>query len=457
MAKILKDRTNQTIMDAIRSDMPLSYQARIPAATQAGVKNTAEQLFNYRPMLNEFVDALVNQIGSVIGQGMVWNNPLAAFKQGMLSFGSTVEEYQVGLLNAHTYDPDRDYMERDIFGQEQPDVKSIFHTVNRQNYYKVTINDAMLRRAFLDDGGLSSFVTDLMAAPTTSDSLDEFKLMCRLIPQYEEMGGFFKVQVADVASLSSTEAEAKAALRRMRAIAGNMRFPSRMYNAAGMPTFANPEDLILITTPEFQSGIDVNALAAAFHVDYANFDTRTVQIPQSEFGISGAQAILTTKNFFRVYDTRIENTSMPNPAGLYNNYFFHHHGIISCSTFVPAVLFTTGTGTTIPSTAIVPPTALTITVDKDANGNPVTAFKAGGIYGVSVSGTPAGSDYSTVWSVSGNTSTKTFITQDGNVHIGSDEKATSITIKCVAVFVNGVSKTQAQTVTPGVIVWPISA
>ena len=60
MAKILKDRTKQTIMDAIRSDMPLSYQARIPAATQAGVKNTAEQLFNYRPMLNEFVDALVH-------------------------------------------------------------------------------------------------------------------------------------------------------------------------------------------------------------------------------------------------------------------------------------------------------------------------------------------------------------------------------------------------------------
>ena len=79
MAKVLKDRSNQTIMDAIRSDMPLSYQARIPAATQAGVKNTAEQLFNYRPLLNEFVDALVNQIGSVIGQGMVWNNPLAVF------------------------------------------------------------------------------------------------------------------------------------------------------------------------------------------------------------------------------------------------------------------------------------------------------------------------------------------------------------------------------------------
>lgn len=456
MAKILKDRTNQEIMDAIRSDMPLSYQARIPAATQAGVKNTAEQLFTYRPMLNEFVDALVNQIGSIVGQGMVWSNPLAIFKQGMLSFGSTVEEYQVGLLKAHTYDPDRDYMERDIFGQEQPDVKSIFHTVNRQNYYKITINDTMLRRAFLDEGGLSSFVTDLMAAPTTSDSLDEFKLMCRLIPQYENMGGFYKVQVGDVASLSSTEADAKSALRKMRAMAGNLRFPSRKYNAASMPTFAEPEDLVLITTPEFQSGIDVNALAAAFHVDYANFDSRTLQIPQSEFGITGAQAILTSKNFFRVYDTRIENTSMPNPVGLYNNYFLHHHGIISCSTFVPAVLFTTAAGTVDPPITIKPPTGLTITVDKAADGSAVTTFKAGGIYGLSVTGAPANSDYSTVWSLTGNQSNKTYVTQDGNVHIGSDETATSVTITATAVFADNVKDDQVQTVSPGVIVWPIS-
>ena len=456
MPKILKDRTNQEIMDAIRSDMPLSYQSRIPAATQAGVKNTAEQLFTYRPMLNEFVDALVNQIGSIVGQGMVWSNPLAIFKQGMLSFGSTVEEYQVGLLKAHTYDPDRDYMERDIFGQEQPDVKSIFHTVNRQNYYKITINDIMLRRAFLDEGGLSSFITDLMAAPTTSDSLDEFKLMSRLIPQYENMGGFYKVHVGDVASLSSTEADAKSALRKMRAMAGNLRFPSRKYNAASMPTFAEPEDLVLITTPEFQSGIDVNALAAAFHVDYANFDSRTLQIPQSEFGITGAQSILTTRNFFRVYDTRIENTSMPNPVGLYNNYFLHHHGIISCSTFVPAVLFTTEAGTVDTPITITPPTGLTITVDKAADGSVVTTFKAGGIYGLSVTGAPANSDYSTVWSLTGNKSNKTYVTQDGNVHIGSDETATSVTITATAVFADSVTDDQVQTVSPGVIVWPIS-
>ena len=455
MAKVLKDRSNQTIMDAVRSDAPLSYQQRVPAATQAGVRAVAESLFTYRPMLNEFVDALVNQIGSIIGQGMIWDNPLAVFKQGMLSFGSTVEEYQVGLLKAHSYDPDRDYMERDIFGQEQPDVKSIYHTVNRQNYYKITINDTMLRRAFLETNGLSSFISDLMAAPVTSDSLDEFKTMMRLIPQYDEMGGFYKVQVPDVSALASSDSDAKSALRKMRAMAGNMQFPSRKYNAAGMPTFARPESLILITTPEFQSAIDVNALAGAFHTDYAKFDTRTVLVPQEELGVTGAQAILTTSDFFRVYDTRIENTSQINPTGLYNNYFLHHHGIISCSTFVPAVLFTTETGTVSGSTAIIKPTALTLTVDP-IDGTVPAAFKAGGIYALSVSAIPVPSDYSVVWSIAGNKSSKTYITQDGNVHIGSDETAVTTTITAKAVFDKTVTKTHVPTVTPGVITWPIT-
>ena len=455
MAKILKDRTNQMILDAVRSDLPLSYQARIPMATQAGIKATAESLFSYRPALNEFMDALVNQIGSVIGQGLVWSNPLAIFKNGLMPFGSTVEEYQIGLLDAHTYDADRDYMERDIFGQEVPDVKTLFHTVNRQNYYKITINDTMLRRAFLEENGLSGFISDLMAAPVSSDSVDEFKLMTRLIPQYDEMGGFYKVNVPDVASLNSTEADAKSALRKLRAMAGNLKFVSRKYNAAGMPSFANPEDLILITTPEFQSAIDVNALAAAFHVEYAKFNTRTVEVPASEFNIPGAQAILTTRNFFRVYDTRIENTSQPNPVGLYNNYFLHHHEIISCSLFTPAVLFTTGAGTVDPPITITAPTALVVVVDA-VDGVVPASFKAGGIYSVSVTPTPTDSNYAVVWSLTGNKSDKTFVTVDGNVHIGGDETATSITITATAVYNDAIKDDQIQTVTPGVITWPIA-
>lgn len=457
--KVLRDTRNATIMNALRSDLPLSYQQRIPEATQGSVKQTAELLFSSgnRAYLNEFVDALVNRIGRVIGQNLIWSNPLAVFKEGSMTFGSTVEEYQVGLVQAHTYDPDRDYMERALFGQELPPVKSIFHTVNRQNYYKITINESMLRRAFLEESGLSSFVNDLMAAPTSSDAVDEYKLMTRLIPQYEELGGYFKVQVPDVAAMSSTEAQAKTALRKLRTVAANLAFPSNVYNAAGMTTFAKADDLVLITTPEFQSAVDVNALAAAFNVDYAKFATRTVIIPQVDFGISGAQALLTTRNFFRVYDTLIENTSQPNAVGLYNNYFLHHHSIISCSLFVPAVLFTTEAGTEVDAITITPPVSLALTIDPDYEGNAITEFEPGGIYGTTVSGLPADSDYAVVYSISGNTSSRTYITPTGNIHVGPDEETESLTITARAAHADSVTITEDVDVEPATIIWPRKA
>ena len=56
--KVLRDTRNATIMNALRSDLPLSYQQRIPEATQGSVKQTAELLFSSgnRAYLNEFVD-----------------------------------------------------------------------------------------------------------------------------------------------------------------------------------------------------------------------------------------------------------------------------------------------------------------------------------------------------------------------------------------------------------------
>ena len=87
----------------------------------------------------------------------------------------------------------------------------------------------------------------------------------------------------------------------------------------------------------------------------------------------------------------------------------------------------------------------------------MSPFLPGGIYAVEVVATPAGSDAAVVWSISGNNSSKTFITQEGNVHIGSDETSTEIVITATAVFDSSVSDGESATVTPGVIRWPIAS
>jgi hypothetical protein len=432
----LKDSPNEALLDLIRNEGTDAYQARIPSATKAGVATTLRNLQTYRAQYNEFIDALVNKVGLTIANDMTWDNPLAWAKRGMLTYGNTIEEIQVGLLKAHIYDNDREALEKDVWGTERPPVQSNFHTVNRQNYYKITINEAQLQRAFLEEGGLSSFITKLMGTPVTSDNWDEFLLTCSLFSQYEANGGFYKIHVDDIASIASDETMAKAALRKMRALSRNLQFPSSKYNAAHMPTFAKPEDLILLTTPEYQAAVDVEALAGAFNIDRANFDARTVTIPQEQFGIDGAQAILTTKDFFVMADQLFETRSIQNPVGLHSNYFLHHWEVVSASRFVPAIMFWTGAGdedvyTLTPVTSV---SAITIT---DQNGDTPTEADRGEIYALAASAVtdPAnGVNDAVRWEVSGANSPKTYITQAGVLHVGGDETATTLTVRAVAVW-----------------------
>lgn len=338
----IRDFDNYEMLARIKKNASLDYKNRIPDTTKGNLAQTLEALTRFPQHWNEFTDALVNRIGTHYTRDISWKNPLAAFKRGMLTNGDTIEEVQTGLINAYEYSADRDYMEEALFAQKRPNVASQFHTVNRQNMYKITVNRDSLRRAFLDESGLETYISQILAVPTTSDQWDEFLTICSLFAEYQANGGFWHEHCADLQSLSASEADAKGLIKMVQAYSGNMSFISRQYNAARMETFVRPEDLVVITTPEVKANIGVEAWAAAFNVEYAQMKGRFVEIPKENFGIDGAQALLTTKDFFVIADNLLENQSQINPAGLYTNYFLHHWEVISASLFVPAVLFWTG-------------------------------------------------------------------------------------------------------------------
>jgi hypothetical protein len=427
-----RNPNNVDILNAIRKNSTVDYQKRIPAATKANIQDTVNNLLNYRPQMNEFIDALVNRIGLEIVKNNLWTNPLAKFKRGMLEFGDTIEEINVGLLKAKRYDTDRDYLEADIFGQERPDVQSSFHKVNRQDFYKISVNEAILRRAFLSDYGISSFITSLMSAPTTSDNWDEFLLTTSLFKEYDRNGGFFYVNVPDVAASGSTENDAKYALRRMRELAGNLKFMSTHYNAAGMPVAAQPDELELFITPEANAALDVEALAGAFNIDKAQFAGRTTEIPSEYWDIEGAQALLTTRDFFVIADQRIDTTNVVNPVGLHTNYFLHHWEVVSASRFVPAVLFTTQPGTVI-NISDTPVTDVVIPTIQDDGGNVVTDVERGEIYQIISEATTDGDNNAVRYDITSVHNIRTRVTQLGALYIAPDEEATTISVDVTAV------------------------
>jgi hypothetical protein len=426
--------SNLQVLNAIRGIAGSDYQARVPAATKANVQETVEQMWDFAPTRNRFIDALVNVIGSQIVKYNTWNNPLAKYKRGLLRYGETIEEIAVGLLNAYHYSAEREYLEQDIFGREPNEVQSRFHKLNRQDFYKLTVNEQLLRQAFFNEGGVSNFLTALMQQITTSDNWDEFLLMSRLFRIYYDEGGFYKVNTPDLMTGNASKDDAMRFLVQARELADTLPFLSRKYNAAKMPVVAQKNQLELILTPRGQAVIDVQALSAAFNVGSAELSSRTTIVPEEYLDIPGVQAILTTRDFFIVADNLMEMRQAQNPVGLHQNYFWHHWQTISASPFVPAILFTTedATETIILQSRVEGISALTLI---DAEGTTVTTAERGEIYEVQGEATLSnvqGSNGGLTFTILGRLSSRTRITQGGVLVIGYDEAASSITVHAQA-------------------------
>jgi len=453
----VKNAENVPILNAIRNDSSMEYQRRIPSANSGNIKDVAEHILNNRPLRNEFISSLLNRIGMVYVRNNVWYNELSEFKRGMLNFGDTIEEINVGLVKARHYSHDRDYLEREIFGRHDIDVAAAIHKVNREDYYPVTVDDNTLRRAFLDDTGLNDFAQQVINAPTTSDAWDEYLYMTRIFSAFDNKYHFWNVNVPDVGANTSTGDDAKILLRKIKATVGNLKFMSPRYNAAKMPTSARPEELILFTTPEVNAALDVNALAALFNIDRAKVPTRIVEIRNEDIAMEGVQAFLTTNDFFVVADNSLETTSEFNPISRMTNYFLHHWEVISASPFAPFIKFSTQADTPpspikIASTLDIDELKFVVDADeKDVKSGTKGTGKIvrGGqvqmeVVFKGVGDTTPDLEFTEQWSVEGNKDLGTRIGNDGILCVSHEETSTELTVRCKVSWTDPVTKKLAE-------------
>ena len=438
--------TNAEIMDTIRANSSGEYHDRIPSSDQGDIRASIAALNEYQPQMNEFVDTLVNRIGLVEIKSKVWTSPLAGLKQGLLGYGDTVEELATTLIRARRYDPNTCY--QDVFKCSPPDVRSNFHTINRQDTYDLTINDVMLRRAFTNERGLSQLVSSIMQTPYTSDHWDEYLITKNLFAEYEQADGFYKVKVPDATSASTHAEKVEMALQiseQVRAFADKLKFLKTDYNPEHVPTFTMPEQLYFFTTPEFKAMLDVNVLTFALNASKGDIDLRVIEI--DDFNINGCQAILADEDLLKIYDTYINFESIRNPKGRSWNYFYHHDGIYSVSRFVNAIMFTSLSAAEL-VTPVITIDAVTLAFAEEDGVTPTSAPKGKRTRLThAVTGTvtpegatapiPQGVTYA-ITALTGAARPKngTYVDADGVLHVDADEVATDVTVMCTTTYLD---------------------
>lgn len=409
------------ILNTIRANANYDYQSRVPEATQENIKEVGNAILSYQATTNAFLSALINRIGLVLITSRMYENPLREFKKGKLGFGETVEEIFVNIAQAQHYDPS--VAENEVFKREIPDVKAIFHRMDRQDFYKATISNDQLRTAFLSYQGIEDLIGRIVDSLYSGDNYDEFLCMKQLLIDYTNNGYFYSVTIPGI----DTADNARQSISLLREYSNNLTFMSNAYNSMGVATTTPRADQLIILDTHFDAVVDVEVLAQAFNMDKADFLGRRVLI--DNFGeLSGAVAALVDRNWFMVFDNYMSFTEQYNAQGLYWNYFFHHWQTLSTSRFSNAILFTTDA---VEGSITVTPSAPTLakgaqqqfTAVFSGTGSPMQKFN---------------------WSLGGNSDKSTNITSEGLLTVGANETG-PLTVNCI--LAQDTSITKAATVT----------
>ena len=427
------------------------------AGTTETIHKIGDYILNFTPAANAFVNALVNRIGFVIISSKMYTNPWSVFKKGRLEFGETVEEIFVNLAKPYQFSPSK--AEQDVFKRTIPDVRAAFHTMNFQKYYPITVSDDQLRQAFLSWQGIADLIAAIVESVYASAQTDEY-----LVMKYMVARSVLKGYIAGVTIPTANKENAVDVATVFRKMSRLLRYQSDKYNMSGVTTHTDIDDQYLIITADFEAVMDLNVLAAAYNLDYAEFMGHVIGVDsfidmdwnrltdlftdengtvdpsfapwtQDEITIlKGVPAVMTSIDFWQVWDNFEKMTENYNGKGLYWNYNYHVWKTFSISPFAQAVAYS-DVAAAITSVTVTPTTA-TLPVGADLQLSVAVVGK--GVINKGVQ-----------WTLSGNKSTGSYVSDSVKVHVAKDESADTLTVKATSIADTSKSGTSTITVSQG--------
>ena len=260
-------------LNALRELSSTIYHEYVPVIDDdTDISAFATPIMEYPVVYNEFCDVLVNKLVYSQFETMTFNNPLRVLEGDRIPLGFAGEHLYTNPAQA------RGFNVNDFAGlliKYEADVKVEYHTINSDVQYCVTIARQQLKKAMTSWDNLAEFITQLSNSLYNGCYIDEFRWTKNII------SGAFKENRAVYEKITavSDESTAKAFVEKARNYFLNFQLPSTSYNAwaknggAGRPitTWSRPEDIVLVIRNDIRSKIDVQSLASAFNLPYADF------------------------------------------------------------------------------------------------------------------------------------------------------------------------------------------
>ena len=330
------------ILNTIRDNASQAYQDRVPEATRNNIEEVGEAItdLNNAVVYNEFISTLANMLYAPMLVKKSWSNPLGKFKKGKKTFGDTVEEVYNNFIKAQTFDQTGS----GLLTRNLPDTKVVFHRMNRQDSYVLTDSPEALAKAFKSYEGVAEYLENLFTTIRNSAELDEYILMRELFAEAYNNNAMVVVAVADP---QASEANAKAFIKTVKTVSGDMTFANSNNNAyltaqssdnKPIITFSRKDEQILIVDNPTDVTCNIDVLASAFNKSVVEFNDTQKEIVDA-FPIDGMIAVLCDRNFFQVYDDLFTFREFENGLGLYRNHILHIWQTLGYSILTNCVCF----------------------------------------------------------------------------------------------------------------------
>ena len=421
------------VFNVIRENSSKVFMETVPSATANNINDLSNILFNdaYQPMLNEFVNNLINRIALTIVRNKSYDNPLSIFKKGSVPLGTDIQEIYENPANAEQYEYSNTAMAK-LLTITDPDTHVAYYRRNRKDMYTKTIAREGLQGAFVSWEKFEDYIASITTSLYSGNYIDEFKYTKALIDGAYNEG---KV-IVETVSAPVDASTSKAFVKKVRSLFSKLSFPSKDYNAytkfsgakGEITTWTDKDRIVLIITADALAEVDVETLSQAFNLSYADLQARIVTV--DKFDNDEIVAVLCDESWLQIYDNLFRFDEFYNARVMCWNEYLHAWGTFAISPFANAVCL--ATEQPIPATAISLPDTVSATVGTDAS--------------VTLTLTPSNA-----------TSDITFSSSDEEVFTVTKVSNTSVKVVPVAagtgtltaVSENGLSDTSAVTVSAG--------
>lgn len=342
MAKITK--SGAKVYNAVRSMMTTSEQEIMPLANDTNIAMISDIMLNasYKPMLNNFINTLINRIGLTIVRNKAFNNPLSIFKKGAIPLGTDIQDIYTNPAKAENYEFNDNEMGK-LLKITDPDTKVAYYRLNRKNKYPVTISRQLLANAFTSWDKFNDMITSITNSLYSGNYIDEYNLTKKLVSEAYKQN---KV-VTSIMTRPTDKATGEDFLIELKNLYDLMQLPSSKYNSyskfdntsGAITTWTSPERIAIIMRADVVNQVSVKTLAGVFNLTEAEIQGRLYKV--DKFDDDRILGVVCDEAWLQIYDNLFQFDEFYNASVMAWNEFLHVWQTYAICPFANAVCLCT--------------------------------------------------------------------------------------------------------------------